>query len=123
MALHGERQVDRRGLPVSPAALGRTTLAEVLVRFRDEVVPTTKSAEVDTSIINVFLRRPLAKVALSALTPGKFAQYRDERLQQVCADTAIPEWSSGTRIFGRRCFWRSWASSGQAGQLRRSGSL
>lgn len=88
-----QRQADRRGLPVNPAVLDRTTLAQVLVRFRDEVVPTTKSAEVDTYIINASLRRPLAKVALSALTPGKFAQYRDERLQQVCADTVQRELS------------------------------
>lgn len=88
-----ERQADRRGLPVNPAVLDRTTLAQVLVRFRDEVVPTTKSAEVDTYIINAFLRRPLAKVALSALTPGKFAQYRDERLREVSADTVQRELS------------------------------
>jgi len=88
-----ERQADRRGLPVNPAVLDRTTLAQVLVRFRDEVVPRTKSAEVDTYIINAFLRRPLAKVALSALTPGKFAQYRDERLREVSADTVQRELS------------------------------
>jgi integrase len=72
---------------------------QLLERFRDEVVSATKSAEVDTYIINAFLRHPLAQSRLSEATPGKFAQYRDERLKTVSTDTVQRELSVYQRAF------------------------
>ena len=39
-------------------------------RYRDEVVPRKRGADRETLTLNVFLRHPLAQVALSDVTAG-----------------------------------------------------
>lgn len=78
-----EAEADRRGLPADPRVLDRLTVADVIRRYRDAVVPAKRGREIETIILNAFLRQTLASVRLSELDPSQFGAYRDERLKRV----------------------------------------
>jgi integrase len=82
-----EVQADRNDLPMDRAVLEQVSLADLLVRYRDTVVPAKRGCEIETIIINAFLRSPLAKTKLCALRQEAFAAYRDKRTQTVKAAT------------------------------------
>lgn len=69
------------------------TLAQVLERFRDDVVPTHRSGVNETTSINAMLRdhRQLAHTRLDELTSTDVAKWRDKRLQQVKPSTVVRE--------------------------------
>src|SRR3974390_767376 len=64
-AYEKELEADRKGIPTAHKNLRSTTVADVLVRYRDEIVPKKRSADREVSLLNAFLRHPLANVALS----------------------------------------------------------
>lgn len=78
-----EAAVDRHGMVPDRSVLKNTSLGDLLRRFRDEVCPDRKGCEVETFLINAFLRTDLSKKPLSDLTPEGFALYRDKRLKRV----------------------------------------
>lgn len=82
-----ELEADRQGIPTARKALRGITVADVLSRYRDEVVPKKRGADCETLTLNAFLRHPLARVRLSDLTTGLVNGYCTERLQCVRAGT------------------------------------
>lgn len=82
-ARHQERLVDRGELGPDLKALEKVTLRQLVTRYRDEVVPTKKGREIETIILNAFLRHPICNKPLSSLGTGDFAHYRDERLKVI----------------------------------------
>jgi integrase len=78
-----ELEADRRGLPADRKVLERLTLADVLCRYREEVVPRKRGAANETLAINAFLRHELASAPIAELRPADVAAYRDERLRTV----------------------------------------
>ena len=78
-----ELELDRCGLATEHKALGALTVAAVVTRYRDEVVPRKRGADRETIALNAFLRRDLARVNLNSLTPGVVAKYIDARLTSV----------------------------------------
>jgi hypothetical protein len=80
-----EIQADRRDLPEDPRQLQRYTLGELVVRCRDTVTPSKRSAKVETIVFNAFLRHSICAKRLSDLTASDFNKYRDERLAEVKA--------------------------------------
>jgi integrase len=84
-----EVQADRGEAPVpsspspSPSPSPPMTLAALVERYRDSVVPAKRGRSIETIILNAFLRTPLAKLNLSEVTAQRVAEYRDERLQSV----------------------------------------
>jgi hypothetical protein len=78
-----EAVADRRGLPGNLKALDKTTLGDVLVRFRDTVVALRKSRDVETIILNAILRQPFTRQPLSYLNASHFCENRDLRLNTV----------------------------------------
>lgn len=78
-----EAEVDRRGLPADPKALEGVSLGNVIRRYRDTVVAGKRSRDVETTILNAFLRTEVAALSLARLTTARLAQYRDARLQVV----------------------------------------
>lgn len=78
-----EAQADRQGLPTNWRSLQRTTLREVMERYRDTIVPAKRSRVIETIILNAFLRHPVANLPLSELAATHLAAYRDERLLRV----------------------------------------
>ena len=78
-----ELELDRCGLATEHKALGALTVAAVVTRYRDEVVPRKRGADRETIALNAFLRRDLARANLNGLTPGSVAKYIDARLTSV----------------------------------------
>jgi integrase len=71
----------------------RTTFAEVIMRYIQEVVSQGRGCKEDSYRLKALARHPIAKLCMSALTPMKVAEYRDERLQVVSAGAVIRELS------------------------------
>jgi len=67
----------------------RTTLADVVRRYLEEVNPLKKGAKDDAIRLTALLKSRLAKHALANLTPAVVGAYRDERLRSVSAATVI----------------------------------
>lgn len=86
-ARHQERQVDRGELGPDQKVLETITLADLVIRYRDTVIPKKRHGETDTFAMELILRHSISKKKLSALTPADFSSYRDERLETVSAAT------------------------------------
>jgi integrase len=69
----------------------RTTLGELIDRYIKEVIPTMRGALEDRFRLKALQRRTLSKLSMTALTPSKIADYRDQRLTQVSSGTVIRE--------------------------------
>ena len=78
-----ELEADRLGLPTAHKGLRGVTVADVVIRYRDEIVPRKRAGDRETHLLNAFLRHPLAKMALSDVTTGAVSAYCAERLQSV----------------------------------------
>ena len=86
-ARQSDVQADRNDLPTDRAVLERLSLGDLLIRYRDTVVPRKRGCDIETCILNAFLRTPLARTKLSALRQEHFAAYRGQRLETVKAAT------------------------------------
>src|SRR5580765_6295246 len=82
-----ERQAERRGLAADPRILDGLTVADVVRRFQNTIIPRRRGGVNETIVLNAFLRHTIANTKLSELRPEQFAAYRDERLQSVKAAT------------------------------------
>ena len=82
---------ERGGFSTNRSLLEATTLADLIKRYRDTVVPRHKSSLNETAVLNAFLRHPTASLRLSELGPVHFAAYRDERLKRAKPGTIIRE--------------------------------
>ncbi len=86
-ARHAELKADRGDLPPDIKQLARISLGELVVRYRNEVTPRKKSADMETIVLDAFLRHPICKKRLSDVSVADFAKYRDERLRDVKTNT------------------------------------
>ena len=59
-----EIRLDRNELPPNRKLLNTITLRELVVRYREEVVPAKKRKEIETIILNAFLRHPICKKSI-----------------------------------------------------------
>jgi integrase len=75
-----ERQHDRHEIGPDRKALKAITLADLVTKYRDEVLPRKKGCEIETIILNRFLKDPICRKSLSDLSTADFAAYRDRRL-------------------------------------------
>ena len=66
-------------------------LRDLINRYIEEVLPSMKGAREDAIRLRAICRRPLADYALTNLTAGRIAHYRDERLKQVAPATVVRE--------------------------------
>jgi hypothetical protein len=82
-ARHWEAKADRNELPANTKILDSISLGDLVQRYRNEVVPKKRGAEIETIILNAFLRDPICRKKLSALTTADFAAYRDRRLGEI----------------------------------------
>lgn len=82
-ARHQERLADRGEIGPDRKELDRITLAELVQRYIDEVVPTKKGADIEKIVLEAFLRNRICKKRLSELTTADFATYQEERLKRI----------------------------------------
>ncbi len=78
-----EIEADRRGLTTGHKVLGCVSVGAIVTRYRDEIVPRKRGADRETTMINAFLRRPIAQVAVADLTTGMVSADCSERLRKV----------------------------------------
>lgn len=71
----------------------RTLFKDVIERYLQEVTLKTRSMREDTYRLKALARHPISKLSMSALTPIKVADYRDERLMLVSNGAVIRELS------------------------------
>lgn len=86
-ARHQEVLADRQDLPQNKKTLDALTLRDLVIRYRDEVTPTKRGAEIETVVLDAFLRETICSKRLSDLTQADFANYRDRRRQKVTKAT------------------------------------
>jgi integrase len=90
-ARHLEAEVDRCGALPDSRIAERTTLKEILVRYRHEVSPSKRSSQSEQLRIGAIIRRPICHRTLTLLSSSDLAKYRDERLEGVAPATVIRE--------------------------------
>jgi hypothetical protein len=86
-----EAELDRGGLPVDSRVLRSHTLADLLERYGNEVVPRKRGFDREVYLLRVILRHAIARVSLHRLTAADVAKYRDDRLSLVKTDTVRRE--------------------------------
>ena len=82
-----EVRTDKNELPSDTKILRRTTLAEVVRRYRDTISIRKRGYEVERIVLTAFLRHPICRKPLSQLNTDDFAAYRDEWLRSIRATT------------------------------------
>ena len=87
-----DTQIDD-GILVDRRAADRTSLAQVLERYRLEVTPTKRGAQDENLRLRAMALRPFARIRMSALTSSYLAVYRDERLKVVSGATVNREFN------------------------------
>ena len=80
-----ETRAQRGELGPDRKALDNISLGCLVKRYKQEVVPAKKGAEIERIVLDAFLRHPICQKKLSSVTSADFAQYRDERLQGITA--------------------------------------
>jgi integrase len=98
-----EFEMDRGGY-TCPLEARKTTLGELIQRYMAEVLPSMRGAPEDSIRLKAICRRAICKFSVTALTPAKFAEYRDQRLKEVAPGTVIRELAYFSSIInhGRR---------------------
>ena len=71
----------------------KITFKELIERFISEVTPSMRGAAADTYRLRAIARRPISKLSMTALTPTKLAEYRDQRLKVIAPNTMLRELS------------------------------
>jgi hypothetical protein len=77
------------GVLVDRSEAEDTTLATALIRYSKEITPKKRGAAQEQRRISQSLRTNLAKRSLASLHPADFAKYRDSRLADGKAATAV----------------------------------
>lgn len=93
-----ESDMDR-GSYVNRSTADSTTLADALIRYRDEITPKKKGKDQELRRITQWLRHPLAKRSLSSLKGKDFAKHRNDRLEEVSAATLRLELALISHVF------------------------
>ena len=75
-----EIKADKGDLLADPKILKHTTLAEIVVRYRDTISPRKRSHDTEHIVLSAFLLHPICRRRLSELRADDFAVYRDERM-------------------------------------------
>jgi len=87
-----EAEIDG-GIVVDRRPAERTSLADLLERYRREVTPTKRSAADENLRLRAMALRPFARIRMAALTSSHLAAYRDERLKVVSGATVNREFN------------------------------
>ncbi|MDA9499556.1 integrase [Bradyrhizobium sp. CCBAU 11357] len=82
-----EIQADRSELPADSSVLKVVTFADLIARYRKEVIPKKRGGKIEDAVLARMLGDPICKLPLSNLKTTDFASYRDRRLACVAPTT------------------------------------
>lgn len=88
-----------RGAYQNTTTSERTTVADMLHRYIEEVAPLKKGAKDEAIRLKALCRHPLAKFALANLSATAIAKFRDDRLKVVAPGTVIRDLASLSAVF------------------------
>jgi len=71
----------------------RTTFSEVMERYILEVTSKSRGKLEHTYRLKALAKHPIAKLRMTALTPLKVAEHKDERAKVIAAATVIHEFA------------------------------
>jgi len=86
-----EAEADRSGWVADSRLAERTTLGELLTRYRDEITPSKRSAHSERARLQALLGRDICHRTLAKLTSSDLSGYRDYRLKDVAPATVVRE--------------------------------
>lgn len=89
----------RRGVFLDRSEAERTTLGEILERYRTEITPEKRGWRAENSRLKQLQRHPLAKRILASLLSVDFTQYKKERLKTVGPKTVLLELGVLSAVF------------------------
>jgi integrase len=98
-----ETEIDK-GSYTSQVLADKSLFKDVILRYLEEVTLKTRSMKEDTYRLRALARHPIANLRMTALTPMRVAEYRDERLKVVSPGTVIRELSYVSSIFNHSKF-------------------
>ncbi|WHS95355.1 site-specific integrase [Sinorhizobium kummerowiae] len=98
-ARYWESKADRAELPDNRKVLDTISLADLVKRYRDEVVIAKRGREIETIILNAFLKEPICRKKLSALSSEDFTAYRDKRLEVISGKSLSRQLSPLSNMF------------------------
>lgn len=78
-----EIEIDRIGLPANRRELDRITVADVLIRYRNEIIPKKRGWYREGMAVKMLLNHKIANLPLSMITHAHASSYRDERLRTI----------------------------------------
>lgn len=79
--------------------LKKTTLSDLLERYRTTITIGKRSGKVEAIRLACMQRSPLGKLTLAAASPDRFAMYRDQRLAKVAPATVRKELALLRHVF------------------------
>jgi integrase len=85
-----ESDIDK-GSYTNSLLADRTTFSEVIQRYIHEVTSKARGRTEHTYRLKALAKHPIAQLRMSALTPLKVAEYRDERAKVIAPATVIHE--------------------------------
>jgi integrase len=97
-ARHIESQMDT-GVYTDLSEAKRTTIADLIERYRQDVTPQKKGARDEQYRLNVIKRSRLACIALASARSTDIAKYRDTRIAIVSANTVKNELNTLSAMF------------------------
>ncbi|QWD75842.1 hypothetical protein ICV32_08490 [Polynucleobacter sp. MWH-UH24A] len=74
-----ETEIDK-GSYTNQVLAEKSLFKDVIARYIEEVTLKTRSMREDTYRLKALARHPIANLCMTALTPMRVAEYRDERL-------------------------------------------
>ena len=86
-----ETDIERAPLGFDRGKLRTLTMGDLLIRYRDQVTPRKRGAEIERCRIARLLRHRMASLSLERLTPCQIVAYREERIAQVGPQTVRHE--------------------------------
>ena len=93
-----ETQIDQ-GSFVDTTEAQRTTVADIIERYRLEVTPKKKGAKQEGYRLNVLLRAKVSHLTLAKIRSTDIARFRDERSAVAAANTVKNEINTLSAIF------------------------
>lgn len=84
-----ERTLRLTGLPPTVEKLQRHTVGELVEKYLTEKTPLKGSAVSETTVLEKFLKRDIARLSLASVKKADAYQYRDERLKDTWRDKPI----------------------------------
>lgn len=78
-----EAELDAGVMQTNIRILDKTTVSDILLRYRETVTINKKGNASEGKRIDSFLKQPWANYKLSRVTSGVFSHYRDQRSKQV----------------------------------------